>query len=71
MTRTLRVGFDIKTTFGFDVKLWNTHLWHRGMKKITAAVQTEHLELLCQIEIIYLHFLAELHSSRGVWAEKL
>lgn len=42
-----------------------------GWKKITAAVQTEHLELLCQIEIIYLHFLAELHSSRGVWAEKL
>lgn len=41
------------------------------MKKITAAVHTEHLELLCQIEIIYLHFLAELRSSRGVWAEKL
>lgn len=41
------------------------------MKKITAALQTEHLELLCQIVIIYLHFLAELHSSPGVGAEKL
>lgn len=50
------------------MELWNTHLWHRGMKKVTAALQTE---LLCQIEIIYLHFLAELCSSPGVWAAKL
>lgn len=44
-----------------------------GLKKnITAALQTEHLELLCHIEIIYFtFFLAELLSSPGVRVEKL
>lgn len=71
MARALRVGVDRKTTFGFDRELWNSLLWHRGMKRVTAALQTEHLELLCQIEMISLRFLAELCSSPGVWAGKL